>query len=42
MGDDYVYIYVAYITTRDGRRIYARDRGLKAFRIRVKRNKLKR
>lgn len=36
--DDSVYIYVAYITTRSGQRIYARDRGLRAFRIRVKRS----
>lgn len=32
----YRYIFVAYITTKTGTRIYARARGLKAFRIRVK------
>jgi len=32
----YEYIYTAYITTRNGRRIYAWQYGLKAFRIRVK------
>lgn len=37
MEDDYEYIYVAYITTRSGRRIYACQYGLKCFRIRVKR-----
>ena len=30
------FIFVAYITTRDGRRLYAKDYGKKAFRIRVK------
>lgn len=35
--DQYEYIYVAYITLRDGRRITAASKGLKAFRIRVKR-----
>lgn len=29
-------IFVAYITTKDGKRIYARQRGKKAFPIRVK------
>ena len=29
------YIFRAWITTRDGRRIYAKDYGLKAFRIDV-------
>lgn len=29
------YIFRAWITTRDGRRIYAKDYGLKAFRIEV-------
>lgn len=37
MEDDYEYIYVAYITTRSGQRIYAHQYGLKCFRIRVKR-----
>lgn len=27
------YIYVAYVTRKDGSRDYARDHGLKAFRI---------
>jgi hypothetical protein len=27
------FIYRPWITTRDGRRIYAKDRGLKAFKI---------
>ena len=35
--DDHEWIYVRYITTRDGRRIYAASKGLKAFRIRVRR-----
>ena len=30
------YIFVAYITTRNGKRINAKDYGLKAFRILVK------
>lgn len=30
------YIFVAYITTKDGQHIYARDYGLKALRIFVK------
>lgn len=34
-SDEYRYIYVAYIT-RNGHRIYARQYGLRAFRIRVK------
>jgi hypothetical protein len=29
------YRFVAFITTRSGERIYARDRGLKAFRIKL-------
>ncbi len=29
------YIFTAYITTRSGRRIYARDYGLRAFRIEI-------
>lgn len=36
--DDVVeYIYTAYITLKNGKRLYARQRGLKAFRIPVKR-----
>lgn len=34
-----VYIYTAYITLRNGQRIYAKSRGLKAFRIAVRANK---
>lgn len=30
------YIFVAWTTTKDGRRIYAKDYGLRAFRIEVK------
>ena len=38
--DDAVeYIFTAYITLKNGRRIYANQRGLKAFRIPVKRRK---
>jgi ketosteroid isomerase-like protein len=33
----YRYIYVTFIRTRDGRIIYAKDYGLKAFKIKVKR-----
>ena len=29
------YAFVAYITTRSGRRIYARDYGYRAFRIEI-------
>lgn len=32
-NDDVRYIYVAYITLRNGRRLYAKEVGLKAFRI---------
>lgn len=38
-SDEFEYIYVAYITTRNGKRIYAAERGLRAFRIRVRRPK---
>lgn len=38
--DDAVeYIFTAYITLKNGKRIYAKQRGLKAFRIPVKRRK---
>lgn len=30
-----MYKFVAYITTRSGRKIYARDYGLRAFRIEI-------
>lgn len=33
------YIYTAYITLRNGERIYAKSRGLKAFRIAVRTDK---
>lgn len=33
---DVKYIYVAFITLRNGKRIYARQYGYKAFRIAVK------
>lgn len=36
-----MYIFRAWITTRDGTRIYARDYGLRAFRIWVDSNKKK-
>lgn len=32
---DFVYIFRAYITLKDGTRLYARQRGKKAFRIAV-------
>ncbi len=35
-SEDVVYIYVAFITLRNGKRIYARQYGHKAFRIAVK------
>lgn len=35
-GDGYTYILTKYVTTRNGRRIYAASKGLVAFRIRVK------
>ena len=35
--EDVKYIYVAFITLRNGKRIYARQYGHKAFRIVVKR-----
>jgi hypothetical protein len=35
--DQYEWIFVKWITLRDGRRITAASKGLKAFRIRVKR-----
>ena len=35
--DDGEYIYVKFITLRDGRRIYASAYGLRAFRIKVRR-----
>ena len=37
--EDIKYIFVAHITLRNGRRIYAKHYGLKAFRIPVKRKK---
>lgn len=38
--DDYEYIYVAYITRKNGFRDYAYRHGLKAWRIRVHKDKL--
>lgn len=35
--DDHEWIYVNYITLRDSRRVNAAAKGLKAFRIRVRR-----
>lgn len=35
-NDTTKYVYTAYITLKGGRRIYARQYGLKAFRIAVK------
>lgn len=39
-GEDGCYIYTAYITLRNGQRLYAWQKGLRAFRIRVKRKKV--
>jgi hypothetical protein len=36
MDDEFEFIFVRFITTRGGRRIYAASKGLKAFRIRVR------
>lgn len=36
METDFVIIFVSYITTKDGRRIYAKQFGKKAFPIKVK------
>ena len=35
-NEDVYYVFVAYITTRDGRRIFASNYGKKAFRIAVR------
>lgn len=35
-GDDEHFIYRASITLRNGRKLYAYQRGLKAFKIRIK------
>ncbi len=37
--DEFEYVFVSFITTRSGKRIYAASKGLKAFRIRVRRKK---
>ena len=37
--DNAEYIFTKYITTRNGKRIYAWQYGLKAFRIRVNKKK---
>lgn len=34
-SSDYIYIFRAFITLKDGTRLYARQRGKKAFRIAV-------
>ena len=39
MSDEYEFIFVRYITTRSGRRIYAAAKGLRAFRIRVRKKR---
>lgn len=36
MKEEYTYIFVAYITLKNGKRLYARNYGKRAFRIRVK------
>ena len=38
-NDAVEYIYRTFITLKNGKRIYAKQRGLKAFRIPVKRRK---
>lgn len=35
--DEWEYIFVRFITLRNGQRLYAASKGLKAFRIRVRR-----
>lgn len=37
--EDVEYVYTAFITLKNGTRIYARQYGLKAFRIPVKKRK---
>lgn len=37
--DDGEYIFTAYITLRNGKRLYAWQKGLKAFRIKVNKSK---
>ncbi len=39
MADEIIYIYVSYITLKNGRRIYAKSYGKKAFRIAVRKHK---
>lgn len=39
-SEDECYIYTTYITLRNGQRLYAWQKGLRAFRIRVKRKKM--
>jgi hypothetical protein len=38
-NDDYEEIFTAYITLKNGKRLYASSCGIKAFRIRVKTKK---
>jgi hypothetical protein len=39
VGDEWYFIYRSFITLRNGRRLYAASKGLRAFRLRVKRKK---
>jgi hypothetical protein len=38
-NDEFEYIFVRFVTTRSGKRIYAASKGLRAFRIRVRRRR---
>lgn len=40
IGDEWYFIYRSFITLRNGQRLYASQKGLRAFRIRVKRKKM--
>jgi hypothetical protein len=37
--EDVYYIYTPFITKRNGHRLYAKEVGLRAFRLRIRRNK---
>mgnify|MGYP004469391237 CR=1 FL=1 len=37
--EDVYYIYTPFITKRNGHRLYAKEVGLKAFRLRIRRDK---
>lgn len=39
LNDDDEYIFTSYITLRNGKRLYAWQKGLKAFRIKVNKSK---